>query len=93
MQKTKTPSSLFPECVRRVEKQSTKAGRLWFFGYMLRKYQGENLRSDSTLHIRSLPHDLVTCGIPHAAPSSVRLFATPWTLAYQPPLSMGFSRQ
>ena len=35
-------------------------------GYMLRKCQGENLRSDSTLHIRSLPHDLVTGGIPHA---------------------------
>ena len=25
--------------------------------------------------------------------SSVRLFATPWTIAYQTPLSMGFSRQ
>ena len=37
-----------------------------FEGYMLRKYQGENLRSDSTLPIRSLPHDLVTGGIPHS---------------------------
>ena len=25
--------------------------------------------------------------------SRVRLFATPWTVAYQPPLSMGFYRQ
>ena len=25
--------------------------------------------------------------------SCVRLFATPWTVAYQGPLSMGFSRQ
>ena len=25
--------------------------------------------------------------------SPVRLFATPWTVAYQAPLSMGFSRQ
>ena len=25
--------------------------------------------------------------------SSVRLFETPWTVAYQAPLSMGFSRQ
>ena len=25
--------------------------------------------------------------------SRVRLFATPWTVAYQTPLSMGFSRQ
>ena len=47
--------------------QYNKAGIFLFFGgYMLRKYQGENLRFDSTLHIRSLPHDLVTGGIPHA---------------------------
>ena len=25
--------------------------------------------------------------------SRVRLFATPWTVSYQAPLSMGFSRQ
>ena len=25
--------------------------------------------------------------------SCVKLFATPWNIAYQPPLSMGFSRQ
>ena len=25
--------------------------------------------------------------------SCVRLFATPWTVAYRPPLSLGFSRQ
>ena len=25
--------------------------------------------------------------------SRVRLFSTPWTVAYQAPLSMGFSRQ
>ena len=38
----------------------------YFLRYMLRKCQAENLRSDLTLHIRSLPHDLVTGGIPHA---------------------------
>ena len=27
------------------------------------------------------------------SPSQVRLFATPWTVAYQASLSMGFSRQ
>ena len=27
------------------------------------------------------------------SPSRVRLFATPWTVAHQAPLSMGFSRQ
>ena len=35
------------------------------------KCQGENLRSDSTLHIRTLPHDLVTSGIPHAGSRQV----------------------
>ena len=34
---------------------------------------------DFTLKVKSLSH--------------VRLFATPWTVAYQAPLSMGFSRQ
>ena len=63
MQKTKALSQLFPECVRKVEKY--KAGRYLFWGYMLRKYQGGNLRSDSTLPIRSLPHHLVMGGIPH----------------------------
>ena len=31
------------------------------------------------------------CGLSHF--SCVRLFATPWTVACQAPLSMGFSRQ
>ena len=31
--------------------------------------------------------------IPVKSFSRVRLFATPWTIAYQAPLSMGFSRQ
>ena len=44
----------------------------YFGGYMLRKYQGENLRSDSNLHIRSLPHDLVMGGIPHSGSRQVR---------------------
>ena len=61
MQKTKALNCLFPENVRRVEKQADS----YFLGYMLRKCQGENLRSASTLPIRSLPHDLVTGGIPH----------------------------
>ena len=53
-------------CQESGEVQYKKAGIFLFLGgYMLRKYQGENLRSDSTLHIRSLPHDLVTGRIPH----------------------------
>ena len=38
----------------------------YFGGYMLRKYQGENLRPDSPCPSRPLPHDLVMGGIPHA---------------------------
>ena len=41
MQKTKA-LNFFPENVRRVEKQADS----YFWGYMLRKCQGENLRSD-----------------------------------------------
>ena len=37
------------------------------------------LRSQFRVKVKSLSH--------------VRLFATPWTVAYQAPLSMGFSRQ
>ena len=73
MQKTKALRWLFPECVRRVEKCNTiRQAYSYFGGYMLRKYQGENLRSDLTLHIRSLPQDLVTGGIPHASSRQLR---------------------
>ena len=47
----------------------------YFGGYMLRKYQGENLRSDSTLPIRSLLHDLIMGGIPHAGSRQFSLIA------------------
>ena len=33
------------------------------------------------------------CVLPAKSLSCVRLFATPWTVAYQVPLSEGFSRQ
>ena len=36
---------------------------------------------------------LVSCGGGVQSLSCVRLFATPWTVAHQAPLSMGFSRQ
>ena len=39
--------------------------------------------------ISSLPYMIVKV----KSLSRVRLFATPWTVAYQAPLSMGFSRQ
>ena len=37
-------------------------------------------------------HFLLQC-VKVKSPSRVRLFVTPWTAAYQAPLSMGFSRQ
>ena len=37
--------------------------------------------------------DLLACGCVLSPSSHVRLFATLWTVAHQPPLSMGFSRQ
>ena len=33
------------------------------------------------------------CAMPAKSPLSIRLFVTPWTVAHQAPLSMGFSRQ
>jgi len=33
------------------------------------------------------------CGVPAKSLSRVLLFTTPWTVAHQAPLSMGFSRQ
>ena len=48
--------------------------------------------------LQSLPKDLYTLGLLASkvkvkSLSHVRLFATPWTVAYQAPASMGFSRQ
>ena len=45
-----------------------------------------------------LPHmcegqDGSTCGSEVKSLSRVQLFATPWTVAYQAPSSMGFSRE
>ena len=50
------------------------------------------------LQLDSLPAELtgkpkMTCVCVCESLSSVRLFATPWTVAHQAPLSMGFSRQ
>ena len=57
-----------PVNVRRVggKHNTVKQADSGLGGWMLRKFQGENLRSDSTLHIRYLARDLVTGGIPHA---------------------------
>ena len=43
----------------------------------------------AVLQARCVP--LRACVLSHS--SSVQLFATPWTVAHQAPLSMGFSRQ
>ena len=66
MQKTKALSWLFPECVRKVEKQSTKAGRFLVFGAHAQEIPRGHPEIWLTLPIRSLPHDLVMGGIPHA---------------------------
>ena len=50
----------------------------------------------STLHLSPPTSPLPSCGvgvITGPSPESVRLSATPWTVAPQAPLSMGFSRQ
>ena len=39
------------------------------------------------------PHNLVRICAKMKSTSHVQLFVTPWTVAYQAPLSMGFSRQ
>ena len=44
----------------------------WFWGYMLRKCQGELLKSDHVLaYVSFLPHDVFTGGIPHAGSRQV----------------------
>ena len=40
------------------------------------------------MELYSLPYNSQVKSLSH-----VQLFATPWTIAYQAPLSMGFSRQ
>ena len=42
---------------------------------------------------RFLLHSASVCKVKVKSLSRVRLFMTPWTVAYQAPLSMGFSRQ
>ena len=42
------------------------------------------------MHVKDTAYVLCMCAQPF---SCVRLFATPWTVAHQTPLSMGFSRQ
>ena len=51
----------------------------WFWGYMLRKCQGDLLKSDHDLaYVSFLPHDLVTGGIPHAGSWHIILTQVPY---------------
>ena len=43
--------------------------------------------------VSEIPQKLTECYVVVQSLSHVRLFATPWTVARQPPLSMGFSQQ
>ena len=65
MQKTKALIWLFPESVRKVKKQSTKADRFWLLGVHVWEIPGGHPEIWLALPIKSLPHDLVTGGIPH----------------------------
>ena len=57
----------------------------------------EILRSDGGLHYQAtltyLPRDSGKVKVKVKSLSHARLFGTPWTVAYQAPPSMGFSRQ
>ena len=75
MKKTKALSWLFPECVRRVEKQSTKAGRFLVWGVHAQEIPGGHPEIWLALPVRSLPHDLVTGGVPHAGSQHKTLFS------------------
>ena len=74
MQKTKALSWLFPECVRRVEKQSRPAD-FWFWGYMLRKYQGDTLRSNSPCPLDLCRMTLSRVGFLMLAPGKCCIFS------------------
>ena len=43
--------------------------------------------------VSEIPQKLTECYVVVQSLSHVRLFATPWTVAHQAPLSMGFPRQ
>ena len=49
-----------------------------------------HLRSNSNIWVNSIEHSTV---LELVAQFCVHLFVTPWTVAHQAPLSMGFSRQ
>ena len=51
------------------------------------------LRNAEKSEVKSSPYTNVIVNVNIKSLSRVRLFATPWTVAYQAPLSMGFSRQ
>ena len=55
-------------------------------------YPGIELRSPA-LQTDALTSDQLSMKVKVKSLSHVRLFATSWTVAYQAPLSMGFSRQ
>ena len=71
MQKTKTLIWLFPENIRRVEKQ---ADSYFFGGVDAQEIPGGKPEVWLALPSELLPHDLVTGGIPHAGPQQKTLF-------------------
>ena len=61
------------------------------------KIAGRNINSlryaDDTTVMAESEEELKSLLMKVKSHSRVRIFATPWTVAYQAPLSMGFSRQ
>ena len=57
------------------------------------KFEANRGRFLSHHHNTKLQAEAVSADVEVKSLSHVRLFATPWTVAYQAPLSMGFSRQ
>ena len=52
------------------------------------RLKGEHLRGVRCILEEARNHCVCACSVSH-----VRLFATPWTIAHQAPLSMEYSRQ
>ena len=65
--------------------------KYWSFSFTISPSKEQYLGSNSA-STAFTPYDLSMCVCAWSL-SHVRLFATPWTVAHQAPLSMGFSRQ
>ena len=71
MQKTKNPELTFSRVCQKSGKAEYKGWQIfWFWGYMLRKYQGDTLRSDSPCPLDLCHMTLSRVGFLTLAPSN-----------------------